>query len=131
MRTGKDYLGAFFASGHLRRPEGLAQLCPPGIFFDQMAETALRLRGVGLAVVQSVYPSDMGDGLEGAVNVAALTVFGDDLVAFYRRQVTSQGLVEPVWLTRQDIQTNQETTGVPEQTHKDLTAGGRRARDGT
>jgi hypothetical protein len=108
---GYDASGRLF--GHVCGPEGFAPVRTPRVFMYQVAGATLRLCGIRLAIVQGLDARDMTQGFKGAVNMATLAVFGDDLVADIRRQCSLQSFVEWIDSTRREAQKrDHETQGI-------------------
>jgi hypothetical protein len=86
--------------GNLLRPQRFAVLHTPGIFSDEMAGPTLGRYRVGRAVIQGLHTRSMVDRIKGTMNMARLTVFRNDGIAFFRRECTLQRLVQGIGETR-------------------------------
>ena len=91
-----------FACGllsHLSGPQGFASFHAPGIFIDQVAEAAFCRVGIGLAVVEGMHARQVRHRVEGTMNVTALAILRDHLVALFKGEFPFQGVVEFIGLT--------------------------------
>ena len=92
-------------------------MCTPRVFVHHVTGAALGLCGIRLAIVQGLNARDMTRGIKGAMNMATLAVFRDDLVAGIWRQGSLQGFVQRIDPAGREAQERDHKTYCTKETH--------------
>jgi hypothetical protein len=92
-------------------------MCTPRVFVHHVTGAALGLCGIRFAIVQGLNARDMTRGIKGAMNMATLAVFRDDLVAGIWRQGPLQGFVQRIDLAGREAQERDHKTYCTKETH--------------
>ena len=109
-------MGGITVLRHIGWKNGLAVLRTPGVFRHQMAGAALRGGRIRHATVEGTDVRQMLAGVQGTMDVTALTVPKDNEIAFVRRQLTPQGFFERIRPTGSETQQRDDNAEQPMET---------------